>query len=134
MRWSPRAPSRRPSRCHGCPKALQNSGISCIGRPLFRGALNAHVTLQVTLQGTLQGAIQHSKPPGTWAWVQSKDLAGWQCTLGSRAAAPPAMLGTSAVSESKHIETFVGPLGSVVNQVLYHRWAQHGIVRVEHRA
>ena len=90
--------------------------------PLIRGRLNAHVTLQLVLQGTQQGAFQHSKPLGTGVWVETQEGARWQCTVGNRVAAPPAMLGAFEVSERKHIKPFGGLLGSVVYAVLYHRW------------
>ena len=89
--------------------------------PLFRGPMNAHVTLQFVLHRTLQGVIQHSKPLGTWVWVGTQEGLGWQWTVGNRAAAPPALLGSSEVLERKHIKTSGGLLGSVVDEVMHHR-------------
>ena len=82
----------------------------------------------------MQSAIQHSKPPGTWGWMETQEKAGWQRTVGNRAAAPPALLGSSEMSGRKRIKTSGGLLGSVVYEVMYHRWAQHGLRRVERRA
>ena len=63
--------------------------------------------------------------------VESEEGVGWQWTMGNRAAALPAMLGSSHVSERKRIKTSAGLLGSVVYQVMYHRWAQDSLGRVE---
>ena len=89
----PSTPSQRPRWCHGCLGLLERSHQP--NAPLFRAPLNTHVTLQFVLQRTLQGAIQHSRPPGTCVWVETQDGAGWQSTVGNRAAAPPALPGSA---------------------------------------
>ena len=43
------------------------------------------------------------------------------------------MLRSLEVSERKRIKTSGWLLGSVVYEVMYHRWAPHGLGRVEHR-
>ena len=65
--------------------------------------------------------------------VKYEEEVGWQWTVGNRAAAPLAMPGSSEVLERKRIKTIRRVLGSVVYKVLYHRWAQHGLGRVERR-
>ena len=98
--------------------------------PLLRGPVNAHVTLQFVLQRTLQGAIEHSKRSGTWVWLETEEGAGQLWTVGNRAAAMRTILGSAEALEGKHIKASGGLLGSVVYEVLYHRWADHGLTRV----
>ena len=84
---------------------------------LFGGPLNVVVTLQFVLQRTLPDAIRHSKPPSTWVWVESEEGARWRWTVGNRVASAPTMVGSSEVSERKHIKTSGGAWAR-----LYMRW------------
>ena len=54
--------------------------------------------------------------------------------VGNRAAAPPTILGSLPVAVCKRIKTSGRLLGSVIHEVNYHPWAQHGTGHVERRA
>ena len=67
-------------------------------------------------------------------WVGTQEGVAWERTVGNRAAAPLALLSSLEASERRRIKTSWGLLGSVVCELMYDRWAQHGLGRVERRA
>ena len=73
-------------------------------------------------------------PQSTSVLVETLHWARWQWTVGKRATAPPALLGSSEVSERKWIKTSGVLLGSVVYQLMYQRRANHGPGRGERSA
>ena len=119
-------PSSTPSTALEVPwlhAALQKEP-STLDTPLSRGPLDARSPCISCCSARCRVPSSTPTPLAPRFYLESEEGAGWRWRVGGRAAAPHPMLGSSEVSKRKCIKAF-RVLGSVVNEVLYHR-SQNG--------